>query len=230
MYFQLVQQPGGQGDGANACVGLGVNHHFINMGPEAGASQEATWKHHLRPRKLRSRCSHTSIHRRSRYYDTEDSSDFESHTSSGSSNSISSPPYVPPKSLTTTDRLTSLSRKPETSRNKSNGLKAILCNQSVGVQPETLTILRKTILDSDTFDSSPSQSFQRECASCGTKKTPLWRDAEDGTPLCNACGIRYKKYHVRCASCWYIPRKEEKSSVSCPTCHGRFISTRRSQH
>ena len=30
----------------------------------------------------------------------------------------------------------------------------------------------------------------KQCASCGTKKTPLWRDAEDGTSLCNACGIR----------------------------------------
>lgn len=28
------------------------------------------------------------------------------------------------------------------------------------------------------------------CASCCTRKTPMWRDAEDGTPLCNACGIR----------------------------------------
>ncbi|XP_062617749.1 uncharacterized protein LOC134279369 [Saccostrea cucullata] len=28
------------------------------------------------------------------------------------------------------------------------------------------------------------------CASCGTHRTPLWRDADDGTPLCNACGIR----------------------------------------
>nr|XP_012417252.1 PREDICTED: LOW QUALITY PROTEIN: GATA-type zinc finger protein 1 [Odobenus rosmarus divergens] len=30
----------------------------------------------------------------------------------------------------------------------------------------------------------------RCCASCRTQRTPLWRDAEDGTPLCNACGIR----------------------------------------
>ena len=34
----------------------------------------------------------------------------------------------------------------------------------------------------------------KTCASCKTKKTPLWRDSEDGTPYCNACGIRYKKY------------------------------------
>ncbi|XP_043769970.1 GATA-type zinc finger protein 1 isoform X1 [Cervus elaphus] len=30
----------------------------------------------------------------------------------------------------------------------------------------------------------------RRCASCRTERTPLWRDAEDGTPLCNACGTR----------------------------------------
>ena len=30
----------------------------------------------------------------------------------------------------------------------------------------------------------------KTCASCHTRRTPLWRDAEDGTPLCNACGIR----------------------------------------
>lgn len=36
---------------------------------------------------------------------------------------------------------------------------------------------------------SPSEN--KICASCCTTKTPLWRDAEDGTPLCNACGIRW---------------------------------------
>ncbi|KAJ7353821.1 GATA-type zinc finger protein 1 [Desmophyllum pertusum] len=52
---------------------------------------------------------------------------------------------------------------------------------------------------------------EKECASCGTFKTPLWRDAKDGTHLCNACGIRYKKYGIRCVRCWYIPKnKEEK--------------------
>ncbi|XP_071953752.1 uncharacterized protein [Antedon mediterranea] len=56
------------------------------------------------------------------------------------------------------------------------------------------------------------------CSSCGTKKTPLWRDAEDGTPLCNACGIRYKKYRIRCVSCWFIPRKEGKANTKCHRC------------
>lgn len=65
-------------------------------------------------------------------------------------------------------------------------------------------------------------NVEKECASCGTNKTPLWRDAEDGTHLCNACGIRWKKYRVRCIRCWYIPKKEEKVTKTCPSCstHG----------
>ena len=56
------------------------------------------------------------------------------------------------------------------------------------------------------------------CASCKTKKTPLWRDAEDGTPYCNACGIRFKKYRVCCPICSYIPRKDEKFGNTCCQC------------
>ncbi|KAF5905033.1 GATA-type zinc finger protein 1 isoform X1, partial [Clarias magur] len=38
-------------------------------------------------------------------------------------------------------------------------------------------------------DSDSPSLCKKICASCCTRKTPLWRDAEDGTPLCNACGI-----------------------------------------
>ncbi|RMC22538.1 hypothetical protein DUI87_00460 [Hirundo rustica rustica] len=38
-------------------------------------------------------------------------------------------------------------------------------------------------------DPSPSTG-RRRCASCGTPRTPMWRTAEGGTLLCNACGIR----------------------------------------
>ncbi|KAI0241001.1 hypothetical protein LSAT2_003396 [Lamellibrachia satsuma] len=38
--------------------------------------------------------------------------------------------------------------------------------------------------------SSPGTPSGRQCASCNTRRTALWRGAEDGTPLCNACGIR----------------------------------------
>ncbi|XP_033636353.1 GATA-type zinc finger protein 1-like [Asterias rubens] len=62
----------------------------------------------------------------------------------------------------------------------------------------------------------------KQCASCCTKRTPLWRDAEDGTPLCNACGIRYKKYRVRCISCWSIPKKTDKSCQDCARCGNKF--------
>ena len=66
---------------------------------------------------------------------------------------------------------------------------------------------------------------EKECASCGTYRTPLWRDAEDGTPLCNACGIRYKKYRIRCVRCWYIPKKEEKALPCCTSCGHHFKVT-----
>ncbi|GAA6094713.1 GATA-type zinc finger protein 1 isoform X2 [Tachysurus ichikawai] len=67
-------------------------------------------------------------------------------------------------------------------------------------------------------ESDPSSLYKKICASCCTRKTPLWRDAEDGTPLCNACGIRYKKYRVRCMQCWNIPRKEASSNSKCLKC------------
>ncbi|KAM9489643.1 GATA-type zinc finger protein 1 [Salvelinus alpinus] len=70
---------------------------------------------------------------------------------------------------------------------------------------------------SSSEESDPS-SKNKICASCCTSKTPLWRDAEDGTPLCNACGIRYKKYKVRCLQCWHIPRKEGNSNSRCFKC------------
>ena len=71
--------------------------------------------------------------------------------------------------------------------------------------------------------SSSKASRSKTCASCKTKKTPLWRDAEDGTPYCNACGIRYKKYRIRCSLCCYIPRKDEKIGNCCCLCGGRLV-------
>nr|XP_033779464.1 GATA-type zinc finger protein 1 isoform X2 [Geotrypetes seraphini] len=65
-------------------------------------------------------------------------------------------------------------------------------------------------------------ALRKCCASCRTEKTPLWRDAEDGTPLCNACGIRYKKYGIRCFKCWNIPKKEGKTCSKCLICGGRL--------
>ena len=61
------------------------------------------------------------------------------------------------------------------------------------------------------------------CASCKTKKTPLWRDAEDGTPYCNACGIRFKKYRICCPICSYIPRKDENFGNICCQCGSTLL-------
>lgn len=67
-----------------------------------------------------------------------------------------------------------------------------------------------------------SSHKSKTCASCKTKKTPLWRDSEDGIPYCNACGIRFKKYRVRCSSCLYIPRKDEREVSKC-CCHCGYL-------
>ncbi|KAM8972480.1 GATA-type zinc finger protein 1 [Pelodytes ibericus] len=75
---------------------------------------------------------------------------------------------------------------------------------------------------SDEDKSSVQARKSKKCASCKTQKTPLWRDAEDGTPLCNACGIRYKKYGVRCYNCWNIPKKEGKACPKYCDCGGTF--------
>ncbi len=71
----------------------------------------------------------------------------------------------------------------------------------------------------------------KTCASCNTKKTPLWRDADDGTPYCNACGIRFKKYRVRCPACLYVPRKDEKTAYNtCFMCAAQLVRCRFNNH
>lgn len=83
--------------------------------------------------------------------------------------------------------------------------------------PDSIINDESPTADVDLGVMAPIQ-VEKECASCGTFKTPLWRDAEDGTHLCNACGIRYKKYRIRCVRCWYIPKKEEKALPCCTSC------------
>lgn len=81
------------------------------------------------------------------------------------------------------------------------------------------------------YSSEPSDSEDdyefvgegKKCTSCATKSTPLWRAAEDGTQLCNACGIRYKKYKVRCTRCWHIPMKNENKRIYCLECGGLLL-------
>ena len=62
----------------------------------------------------------------------------------------------------------------------------------------------------------------KACASCGTRKTPYWRDGWDSVVLCNACGIRFNKYRMKCAHCLYIPRKDERALSTCPRCDKAF--------
>ncbi|XP_073446715.1 GATA-type zinc finger protein 1 isoform X2 [Dendrobates tinctorius] len=84
---------------------------------------------------------------------------------------------------------------------------------------------KSTSLSSGSEDDhlpAPS-SRSKQCASCKTQKTPLWRDAEDGTPLCNACGIRYKKYGLKCGRCWNIPKRDGKSCSKYCGCGGIFV-------
>lgn len=58
----------------------------------------------------------------------------------------------------------------------------------------------------------------KECESCCTSETLIWRDTEEGVSLCNACGIRWRKYHYRCIECWYIPMQGELDQVNCASC------------
>lgn len=65
--------------------------------------------------------------------------------------------------------------------------------------------------------------LRKVCASCGTSKTPYWRDGWNCVPLCNACGIRYQKYRTKCQNCMYIPRKEDVASAKCAKCNYQEI-------
>ncbi|KAM3624431.1 uncharacterized protein V6R79_023321 [Siganus canaliculatus] len=99
-----------------------------------------------------------------------------------------------------------------------------LCKSARRARPRTRASQKSLKTSSSDEDSNlvTSVSKGKICASCCTRKTPMWRDAEDGTPLCNACGIRYKKYRVRCVNCWHIPRKEGNSNSCCLKC-GNFV-------
>lgn len=70
-----------------------------------------------------------------------------------------------------------------------------------------------------TAPSTSSNAKRKRCDSCGTRKTPYWRDGwQGGVVLCNACGIRYHKYKKYCETCLCIARKNEKGRLVCPKC------------
>ena len=114
---------------------------------------------------------------------------------------------------------------------RSNGGKARLLPTSLEMRFQQTPMTKNYSEDQkENFDDlgcKPARlvKMRKECASCGTLKTPLWRDADDGTSLCNACGIRYKKYRVRCLRCWYIPKKEENAFSCCTSCGSYFEKT-----
>eukprot|EP01147_Barroeca_monosierra_P000409 gene409-3755_t len=58
----------------------------------------------------------------------------------------------------------------------------------------------------------------KRCGCCGTTNTPLWRDLTRELPLCNACGIRFKKYGLICQKCNYVPCKQERDLPCCKRC------------
>lgn len=66
-------------------------------------------------------------------------------------------------------------------------------------------------------------SKRRRCESCGTRKTPYWRDGwESGILLCNACGIRFHKYRKLCGICKCVAKKDEKGHLQCPKCFDKI--------
>ena len=64
----------------------------------------------------------------------------------------------------------------------------------------------------------PASTSGKSCACCGQSKTPLWRDLDGKVPLCNACGIRFKKYSVICRSCMHVPNKQDSGLPRCGKC------------
>lgn len=95
-----------------------------------------------------------------------------------------------------------------------------ICSGVSSLQESSLE--RKETAFNYTTITEKKQYKGKVCASCKTKKTPLWRDSEDGTPYCNACGIRFKKYRISCPICSYIPRKDENLGNLCCRC-GSYI-------
>lgn len=73
----------------------------------------------------------------------------------------------------------------------------------------------------DPYNDNNVQESSRFCLSCGTSKTPYWRESWTANNfLCNACGLRFSKFKKKCSKCLYIPRKEDKTSQKCPLCRG----------
>lgn len=101
--------------------------------------------------------------------------------------------------------------------------------------PSPLAAHSEHVVDSDgdateMMTGPDGQPKPKQCACCGCTSTPLWRDLGKTQPLCNACGIRWKKYGVICDSCQYVPCKQERDSKTCRRCAAPFTpSVKRSR-
>ena len=71
------------------------------------------------------------------------------------------------------------------------------------VREQPLKVVRKNSISGPSSFSGGSRKT-KQCACCGCTSTPLWRDMGKDMPLCNACGIRWKKYGVVCDVCQVI--------------------------
>ena len=58
----------------------------------------------------------------------------------------------------------------------------------------------------------------KQCVSCETCCSAIWRQAEEGIYLCNKCDIRWKKHHTRCTQCWMVPLNENVGRIICEKC------------
>eukprot|EP00049_Salpingoeca_infusionum_P002447 m.57057 g.57057 ORF g.57057 m.57057 type:complete len:356 (+) comp11585_c0_seq2:398-1465(+) len=63
------------------------------------------------------------------------------------------------------------------------------------------------------------RNVAKQCDSCNTTKTPVWRDCDDDKYFCNACGLRFNKMHYRCRNpeCRYVPHHSDLGKP-CPLC------------
>ena len=168
---------------------------------QPGETCEPLTMHDVVPGAARARPNEAASPKRNAYVDGVDADDeMEGH----SSISCFSPPYSP--GSYETDNVSETATKPSSS----------------SYPPPTEVKERKSAhYVSPKARSAPKS---KTCASCKTKKTPLWRDSEDGTPYCNACGIRFKKYRFRCSACSYIPRKDEREvSKLCCQCGSPLV-------
>eukprot|EP00037_Helgoeca_nana_P020183 m.199376 g.199376 ORF g.199376 m.199376 type:complete len:200 (+) comp25170_c1_seq1:654-1253(+) len=104
-----------------------------------------------------------------------------------------------------------------------------------------VSLMSRMTFEDEEYDDEPSTSSadseevvvprrhtptptKKKCTCCQTDTTPLWRDIpsrpnRSGQSLCNACGIRFKKYDMMCHHCSYVPTKQEHVRDLCARCH-----------